>query len=62
MCHPEGFIYPYKVHDKCLARAYEIAKGMPIHMPDYYPKSYKCVDMDNADKVQTTWQQRNVED
>tara|TARA_R100000278_G_scaffold17922_1_gene17914 strand:+ start:1521 stop:1757 length:237 start_codon:yes stop_codon:yes gene_type:complete len=53
---------PYKVHDKCLARAYEIAKGMPIHMPDYYPKSYKCVDMDNADKVQTTWQQRNVED
>ena len=34
---------PHNSHDKCLTRAYEIAKGMPIHMPMYFPKSYKCL-------------------
>ena len=24
---------PHQTHDKCLARAYEIARGMPVHMP-----------------------------
>ena len=28
---------PHSTHDKCLSRAYEIAQGMPIHMPMYYP-------------------------
>tara|TARA_A100001011_G_scaffold368696_1_gene423261 strand:- start:1353 stop:1565 length:213 start_codon:yes stop_codon:yes gene_type:complete len=45
---------PYPNHDKCLARAYEIAQGMPVHMPMYYPKSYKCLDMEeDADKIGT---------
>ena len=48
---------PYDSHDKCLSRAYEIAKGMPIHMPMYYPKSYKCLDMKlEGEKLKTTWQ------
>ena len=56
---------PHATHDKCLARAYEIAKGMPIHMPMYYPKSYKCLDMTlEGEKLKTTWQKRkeSVED
>tara|TARA_A100001388_G_scaffold47414_1_gene31318 strand:+ start:981 stop:1193 length:213 start_codon:yes stop_codon:yes gene_type:complete len=45
---------PHPTHDKCLTRAYEIAVGMPTHMPQYFPKSYKCLDMENeADKVGT---------
>ena len=48
---------PHATHDKWLARAYEIAKGMPIHMPMYYPKSYKCLDMKlEGEKLKTTWQ------
>ena len=49
---------PYDSHDKCLSRAYEIAVGMPTHMPDYYPRSYKCVDMiwNKEEKTPTTWQ------
>ena len=40
--------------DMCVTRAYEIAVGMPTHMPQYFPKSYKCLDMENeADKVGT---------
>ena len=31
---------PHPTHDKCLSRAYEIAQGMPIHMPMYFPKNY----------------------
>ena len=56
---------PHATHDKCLLRAYEIAKGMPIHMPMYYPKSYKCLDMTlEGEKLKTTWQKRkeSVED
>ncbi len=56
---------PHATHDKCLARAYEIAQGMPIHMPMYYPKSYKCLDMKKeGNKINTSWQKRkeNVED
>ena len=56
---------PHKTHDKCLARAYEIAQGMPIHMPMYFPKSYKCLDMEiEGSKINTTWQRKreNVED
>ena len=48
---------PHPTHDKCLARAYEIAQGMPIHMPMYFPKSYKCLDMETeGNKINTTWQ------
>ena len=27
---------PHETHDKCLSRAYEIAKGMPIHVKSAY--------------------------
>lgn len=37
---------PHTTHDKCLARAYVIAKEMPSYIPEYFPKSYKCLDMD----------------
>ena len=48
---------PHPTHDKCLARAYEIAQGMPIHMPMYFPKSYKCLDMTiEGEKLKTKWQ------
>ena len=56
---------PHPTHDKCLERAYEIAQGMPIHMPMYFPKSYKCLDMETeGSKINTTWQRKreNVED
>lgn len=36
---------PHDTHDKCLTRAYVIGQEMPIYMPHYYPKSYKCIDM-----------------
>ena len=50
---------PHVTHDKCLTRAYEIAKGMPIYMPMYFPKSYKCLDMTTeSKKIDTTWQQK----
>lgn len=45
---------PHPTHDKCLTRAYEIAKGMPVHMPMYFPKSYKCLDMEKeGEKLRT---------
>ena len=49
---------PYQEHDKCLTRAYEIATEMPIHMPEYYARSYKCVDMiwNRTKKTPTSWQ------
>ena len=48
---------PHATHDKCLVRAYEIAQGMPVHMPMYFPKSYKCLNMETeGDKIKTTWQ------
>ena len=48
---------PHATHDKCLARAYEIAQGIPVHMPMYFPKSYKCLNMETeGDKIKTTWQ------
>lgn len=59
---------PYKKHDSCLTRAYEIATEMPIHMPEYYARSYKCVDMiwNRDKKTPTSWQKErknlNVED
>ena len=47
---------PHQTHDKCLARAYEIARGMPVHMPMYFPKSYKCLDMKTeGNKIKTKW-------
>ena len=47
---------PHNSHDKCLARAYEIASGMPIHMPKYFPKSYKCINMETeGNKIKTKW-------
>ena len=43
---------PHKNHDTCLARAYIIAKEMQLYMPNYFPKSYKCLNMETeADKV-----------
>ena len=51
---------PHTTHDKCLSRAYEIAQGMPIHMPMYYPKSYKCLDTTiEGEKLNTKWQLRS---
>ena len=48
---------PHPTHDKCLERAYEIAQGMPVHMPMYFPKSYKCLNMETeGNKIKTTWQ------
>ncbi len=47
---------PHQTHDKCLARAYEIAQGMPIHMPMYFPKSYKCLNMETeGNRIKTKW-------
>ena len=34
----EDLYSPHKTHDKCLARAYEIASEMPIYVPQYFPK------------------------
>jgi len=49
---------PHKTHDKCLARAYVIAKEMPEYIPLYFPRSYKCIDMKKeGNKIKTTWQQ-----
>ena len=56
---------PYKTKAECTARAYEIAQGMPIHMPMYFPKNYKCLNMETeGNKINTTWQRKreNVED
>ena len=44
---------PNPTHDKCLARAYEITQGIPVHMPHYFARSYKCIDMKNSNKVKT---------
>jgi hypothetical protein len=44
---------PHATHDKCLARAYVIAREMKEYMPHYFAKSYKCFDMRNADKIET---------
>ena len=47
---------PHQTHDKCLARAYEIARGMPVHMPMYFPKSFKCLDMETeGNEIKTKW-------
>ena len=42
----EDLYSPHKTHDKCLARAYEIASEMPSYVPQYFPKAYKCLDME----------------
>ena len=55
---------PHPTHDKCLARAYEIAQGMLLYA-HVLPKSYKCLDMETeGSKINTTWQRKreNVED
>ena len=45
---------PHKTHDKCLARAYEIASEMPSYVPQYFPKAYKCLDMEKeGSKIKT---------
>ena len=50
----EDLYSPHKTHDKCLARAYEIASEMPSHLPDYYAKSYKCLNLETeGDKIKT---------
>ena len=35
---------PYQTHKQCIQRAYEIARDLPEHMPDYVAMKYKCVD------------------
>ena len=47
---------PYDTHDKCLARAYVIAKEMPEYVPLYFPKSYKCLNIEEeGSKLNTKW-------
>ena len=46
---------PYSTHDKCLARAYEVAQDMPVIAPTYYPKSYKCLDTNEQGKTKIKW-------
>ena len=33
---------PYKTHDQCLARVYEIASEMPLYRPHMQPRAYRC--------------------
>ena len=50
----EDLYSPHKTHDKCLARAYEIASEMPSYVPQYFPKEYKCLDMEKeGSKIKT---------
>ena len=50
----EDLYSPHKTHDKCLARAYEIASEMPSYVPQYFPKAYKCLDMSKeGSKIKT---------
>jgi len=45
---------PHNTHDKCLARAYEITQEMPSYIPHYFPKAYKCLDMEEeGSKINT---------
>jgi len=45
---------PHDTHDKCLARAYEITQEMPDYIPHYFPKAYKCLDMEEeGSKINT---------
>ena len=44
---------PHDTHDKCLARAYVISQEIPLYLPKYFAKSYKCFDMKDADKIAT---------
>jgi hypothetical protein len=45
---------PHDTHDKCLARAYEITQEMPDYIPHYFPKAYKCLDMEEeGSKIKT---------
>ena len=53
---------PHETHDKCLARAYVIAQEMPQYVPNYFPKSYKCLDMKKeGEKLTTKWQEQEKE-
>ena len=40
----EDLYGPYETHKQCIQRAYEIARDLPEHMPDYVAMKYKCVD------------------
>ena len=33
---------PYKTHDQCLARVYEIISEMPEYRPHMQPRAYTC--------------------
>ena len=33
---------PYRTHDQCLARVYEIIQEMPAHRPHMQPRAYRC--------------------
>ena len=45
---------PYENKNKCISRAYEIAKDLPEYMPNSQAMKYKCIEIEeNKDKVST---------
>ena len=41
---------PHDTHDRCLTRAYVISQEIPLYLPRYFAKSYKCFDMNTEGK------------
>ena len=33
---------PYKTHDQCLTRVYEIQRDLPLYKPDMEARAYRC--------------------
>ncbi len=33
---------PYKTHDQCLTRVYEIVQELPLYRPYMQPRGYRC--------------------
>ena len=33
---------PYKTHDQCLTRVYEIVQELPLYRPHMQPRGYRC--------------------
>jgi len=52
MCVTLADLYsPHDTHDKCLTRAYVLSQEVSLYMPKYRMRSYKCIDMNKADKL-----------
>ena len=45
---------PYKTHDQCLTRVYEIINEMPLYRPHMRPKGYRCDKPTSQTKKQRT--------